>query len=160
MFVEEGFRIRFANGEVIDFYADNTKDKEEWMRVLSQVVGRELVSQKVTWTSAILARERATAAKNGGKVHHLDEEKLPIRGDSKSMPDHAIKKALAASPSKKKEKRVDVIEEEPAGYQPSPPATTQEEKMSMNKRFSAQAPPKEKNASARSKRHAIKSMIF
>lgn len=160
MFVEEGFRIRFANGEVIDFYADNTKDKEAWMRVLSQVVGKELVSQKVTWTSAILARERAIAAKNGGKVHHLDQDKLPIRGESRSLPTSPVKKALAASPSKKEERKVEVIEEEPAGYQPSPPAATQEEKMTMSKRFSAQAPPKEKSASARGKRAAIKSMIF
>jgi len=41
MFVEEGFRIRFNNGEVIDFYADSTKEKEEWMRVLGEVIGRD-----------------------------------------------------------------------------------------------------------------------
>lgn len=160
MFVEEGFRIRFANGEVIDFYADNTKAKEEWMRVLSQVVGKELVSQKVTWSSAILARERVIAAKNGGKVHHLVEDKLPIRGDSKTSPASPVKKALAASPSKKEEGKVEVIEEEPAGYQPSPPAATHEEKQNMSKRFSAQPPPREKGASAKGKRQAIKSMIF
>jgi hypothetical protein len=31
MFVEEGFRIRFANGEVIDFYADSAAEKDGWM---------------------------------------------------------------------------------------------------------------------------------
>lgn len=41
MFVEEGFRIRFNNGEIIDFYADNAQDKEGWMVVLSDVVGRD-----------------------------------------------------------------------------------------------------------------------
>jgi len=157
MFVEEGFRIRFANGEVIDFYADNTKAKDEWMRVLSQVVGKELTSQKVTWSSAVLARQRAIAAKNGNKAHHLEEEKLPVRCGSVST----VKKAsLAASPSKKVERKVEVIEEEPVGYQPSPPAATAEEKMNASKRFSAQPPPKEKGASARGKRQAIKSMIF
>ncbi|KAK4216114.1 Bud site selection protein BUD4 [Rhypophila decipiens] len=40
MFVEEGFRIRFNNGELIDFYADSTGDKEAWMRVLGEVIGR------------------------------------------------------------------------------------------------------------------------
>ncbi len=40
MFVEEGFRIRFNNGEVIDFYADTAEDKEGWMKVLSDVIGR------------------------------------------------------------------------------------------------------------------------
>ncbi|KAK0736998.1 cell division protein anillin-domain-containing protein [Apiosordaria backusii] len=41
MFVEEGFRIRFNNGELIDFYADTAEDKEGWMKVLGEVVGRE-----------------------------------------------------------------------------------------------------------------------
>ncbi|UKZ77722.1 hypothetical protein TrVFT333_005446 [Trichoderma virens FT-333] len=40
MFVEEGFRIRFNNGEVIDFYADSGEDKEGWMKALSDVIGR------------------------------------------------------------------------------------------------------------------------
>ncbi|KAL9484886.1 hypothetical protein ACSS6W_003675 [Trichoderma asperelloides] len=40
MFVEEGFRIRFNNGEVIDFYADTGEDKEGWMKALSDVIGR------------------------------------------------------------------------------------------------------------------------
>lgn len=40
MFVEEGFRIRFNNGEVIDFYADTAEDKEGWMSVLNDVIGR------------------------------------------------------------------------------------------------------------------------
>lgn len=40
MFVEEGFRIRFNNGEVIDFYADTAEDKEGWMKVLSEIIGR------------------------------------------------------------------------------------------------------------------------
>lgn len=40
MFVEEGFRIRFNNGEVIDFYADTPEDKEGWMKVLGDVIGR------------------------------------------------------------------------------------------------------------------------
>lgn len=41
MFVEEGFRIRFNNGEIIDFYADSAEDKEGWMMVLSDVIGRD-----------------------------------------------------------------------------------------------------------------------
>ncbi|VBB86472.1 Putative integrin alpha chain-like protein [Podospora comata] len=43
MFVEEGFRIRFNNGELIDFYADTAEDKEGWMKVLGEVVGKEVV---------------------------------------------------------------------------------------------------------------------
>lgn len=67
MFVEEGFRIRFANGEVIDFYADNTPDKEGWMKVLSEVVGVGKTSEgggKVrAWTGMVLKREKSLAGR-------------------------------------------------------------------------------------------------
>jgi len=57
MFVEEGFRIRFANGEVIDFYADNRDEKEGWMAVLAKAVGKE--SKKSTkWCEMVLSKER------------------------------------------------------------------------------------------------------
>ncbi|KAB8772380.1 hypothetical protein FH972_026669 [Carpinus fangiana] len=58
MFIEEGFRIRFANGEVIDFYADSTAEKDSWMVVLADAVGKESATQKTTWTSAVLARRK------------------------------------------------------------------------------------------------------
>lgn len=57
MFVEEGFRIRFANGEIIDFYADSAAEKEGWMKVLGEVVGKEISTGKA-WTDLVLARER------------------------------------------------------------------------------------------------------
>ena len=162
MFVEEGFRIRFANGEVIDFYADKAKDKEDWMRALSQVVGRELVGEKITWSSAVIARERALLARNGGKAHHLEEGKLPVRGPSKTVLLSPMKKSTstATSPTRKEDPRVETIEEEPVGYQPSAAMSTAAEKQNATKRFSAQAPPKEKDTSTRGKRQAIKSMIF
>lgn len=59
-YVEEGFRMRFANGETIDFYADNKAQKDEWMVALGQVIGKPDASQKAaTWTDLVLARERA-----------------------------------------------------------------------------------------------------
>lgn len=60
-FVEEGFRIRFANGETIDFYADNRDQKEEWMEALSQSVGKKTSAKTATWTDLVLARERASS---------------------------------------------------------------------------------------------------
>jgi PH domain len=65
MFVEEGFRIRFANGEVIDFYADSAAEKGEWMKVLSEVVGRPGSSQSKPWVEMILKRQRSIVAKEG-----------------------------------------------------------------------------------------------
>lgn len=38
MFVDEGFRIRFLNGEIIDFYADEAESKQEWVKALVKVI--------------------------------------------------------------------------------------------------------------------------
>ena len=62
MFVEEGFRIRFANGETIDFYADSAEEKDGWMKVLSEVVGKD-TSKPRTWTDIVMAKRAAEAAK-------------------------------------------------------------------------------------------------
>ena len=58
MFVEEGFRIRFNNGEVIDFYADTGADKEGWMKVLDGCVGKE-GDVKGNWCDLVLRREES-----------------------------------------------------------------------------------------------------
>ncbi|CAO1603460.1 Bud site selection protein bud4 [Xanthoria calcicola] len=81
MFVEEGFRIRFANGETIDFYADSAAAKDDWMKVLSEVVGMDLSKPK-SWTDIIMAKQRAAASK-------------PARADPQSP-----SKAAQASPTK------------------------------------------------------------
>lgn len=75
MFVEEGFRIRFANGEVIDFYADDCEQKNAWMRVLAEAVGRESPAEKKTWMSAVIARERAAGSKSSARDHNLSQVK-------------------------------------------------------------------------------------
>lgn len=94
MFVEEGFRIRFANGEVIDFYADSREQKDEWMRVLSEAVGRESPSEKKTWMSIVLARERA-AGHTQPKPHQVQENQVRPRNTSKSAPTSPQKPANA-----------------------------------------------------------------
>lgn len=91
MFVEEGFRIRFANGEVIDFYADSKDLKEEWMKALSQVVGKGILPHSSSkdgkaWTEMVLKREKSVMRKQvdtgrkGGDV--------PLRKSSAQMPQH------------------------------------------------------------------------
>lgn len=79
MFVEEGFRIRFANGEVIDFYADSAAAKDEWMAALSEVVGKQAAApcgSTKGWTEMVLKREKSTKAK--AKPRKASKE-LPIR---------------------------------------------------------------------------------
>ncbi|KAJ5657879.1 uncharacterized protein N7484_001528 [Penicillium longicatenatum] len=60
MFVEEGFRIRFGNGEVIDFYADSPSAKEGWLRVMSEAVGKGSTSNGPikAWADLVLKHER------------------------------------------------------------------------------------------------------
>ncbi|CAF9932774.1 MAG: Bud site selection protein bud4 [Alectoria fallacina] len=62
MFVEEGFRVRFANGETIDFYADSAAEKDGWMKVLSEVVGKDTTKPR-SWTDLVLAKQRAAASR-------------------------------------------------------------------------------------------------
>ncbi len=61
MFVEEGFRVRFANGEVIDFYADSAADKEGWMKVLDECIGKD--SGRASWADLVLKREASLRRK-------------------------------------------------------------------------------------------------
>lgn len=61
MFVEEGFRIRFANGETIDFYADSAEEKDGWMKALAEVIGKEPAKAKA-WTDLVLARQRKSSS--------------------------------------------------------------------------------------------------
>lgn len=79
MFVEEGFRIRFNNGEIIDFYADTAQDKEGWMKVLSEVIGRDSISgdddnaslrTKNRWCELVLKREEAIKKRAEGRRVH------------------------------------------------------------------------------------------
>jgi hypothetical protein len=79
MFVEEGFRIRFNNGEVIDFYADTAEDKEGWMKVLGEVLGRgdsgvdddtNGTRSKAKWCELILKREDTLRRRAEGRRVH------------------------------------------------------------------------------------------
>ncbi|KXX75087.1 Bud site selection protein BUD4 [Madurella mycetomatis] len=85
MFVEEGFRIRFNNGELIDFYADSTADKEGWMKVLGEVIGRDSLGNdgitddlvgvgssrgKGKWCELVLKREEAIRKRAEGRRVH------------------------------------------------------------------------------------------
>lgn len=70
MFVEEGFRIRFGNGETIDFYADSPAEKDGWMKALSEVVGKEPTKVK-RWTDLVLAK-RKTASGSAKTISAAD----------------------------------------------------------------------------------------
>lgn len=86
MFVEEGFRVRFANGEVIDFYAENAASKDEWMAALSQVVGKNVAQptgdSAKSWTESVLKKEKSSRLSTRPTVPQRKESKekeLPAR---------------------------------------------------------------------------------
>lgn len=76
MFVEEGFRIRFANGEVIDFYADNAEQKAGWMRVLSDCIGKDVASNR-GWADMVLEKERRDKARSQAARPVPEAKSLP-----------------------------------------------------------------------------------
>lgn len=94
MFVEEGFRIRFANGEVIDFYADSAAEKGEWMKVLSEVVGKPgSSSQSKPWVEMILKRQRSVAAK--GTVRPSRPDLTPQKSSRELMQEQLAHRSAA-----------------------------------------------------------------
>lgn len=88
MFVEEGFRIRFNNGEVIDFYADTGEEKEGWMKALADVIGRGVeedmdganggVCSRRKWCELILKREEAMRKRAEGRRVHSKTKSMIV----------------------------------------------------------------------------------
>lgn len=89
MFVEEGFRIRFANGEVIDFYADSRAEKEGWMKVLSETVGKGHAAgsgQVKPWTELVLRYERSMKARREAADRLLGNANAPASAGNNNAP--------------------------------------------------------------------------
>ena len=105
MFVEEGFRVRFANGETIDFYADSAAEKDGWMKVLSEVVGKDMSKAK-TWTDVVLAKRRAEAARAGKaqqgqiKAPAVSAKQAPLRSAPPTPAKHFAHSAAPPTPEK------------------------------------------------------------
>jgi hypothetical protein len=154
-YVEEGFRIRFANGETIDFYADSRAEKDRWMMALSQVIGKPSLEKKAaTWTDLVLAREKA----KGRGPATLDGSSSPIK-DIQSPAGTEIRdftkpppSARRPIPSKDASKSTPTSPAKPPPSQRPPPLPP----MSPAR---AKTPPLAPRSGHRS-RDAVKSMIF
>ncbi|KAL6234975.1 hypothetical protein BDW75DRAFT_210734 [Aspergillus navahoensis] len=102
MFVEEGFRIRFGNGEVIDFYADSAADKEGWMKILSETVGKGPAgaNQAKPWTELVLKRERSMKASRRETADRISQfgaaPPPPVKKDVPKAPPTQASAAYAA----------------------------------------------------------------
>lgn len=85
MFVEEGFRIRFANGETIDFYADSPEDKRGWMQVLSETIGND--QEIKPWCELVLKRERKERERIAAATQaRTPQQQTPQPFERQSMP--------------------------------------------------------------------------
>lgn len=106
MFVEEGFRIRFANGETIDFYADSAAEKDGWMKVLSEVVGKDL-SKPRSWTDIVIAKRgvaattKATRTDSGRSSQHSPVKAPPTRSAPPTPAKAAPTKTFVPAPISK-----------------------------------------------------------
>lgn len=112
MFVEEGFRVRFANGETIDFYADSAAEKDGWMKVLSEVVGKDTTKPK-SWTDLVLAKQRAASraeqAKQGqGKPSGSAKQAPPLRSAPATPAKHFSHPNVAPPAPEKSPRRSDI----------------------------------------------------
>lgn len=151
MFVEEGFRIRFANGEIIDFYADNTAQKLEWMKVLSEVVGKDLGAAKTGWVDAVMAKEKAD--KGESKQHaHLSP---PKRTSSTRAPMSSAKEGFEYRTSALVENKPPPIDKSPRHSQVSPVKN-----IVKVQELPTLAPPPKQRELGSGRRAAVRSMIF
>ncbi|CAG8235245.1 unnamed protein product [Penicillium salamii] len=101
MFVEEGFRIRFGNGEVIDFYADSPAEKDGWLRVMSEAVGKGSTSGGGSikpWADLVLKRERAMKTKSE-TAERRPASSIPMPTAAPPSPERNRNSVLTGPPS-------------------------------------------------------------
>ncbi|TKA81949.1 hypothetical protein B0A55_01937 [Friedmanniomyces simplex] len=175
-YVEEGFRIRFANGETIDFYADSAGEKDGWMGALSQVIGKPVGEVRMKegegekgarWTEVVLARERAAAGSaSGGSSSELGSSSSSPIKPSPVTGGTEVKDFTRPPPPPMQRRQSD---HRGKGFLPSKSAPTSPMKghsqgqgqghgqMPLAQR--ARTPPMASRAGGRS-REAVKSMIF
>jgi hypothetical protein len=147
MFVEEGFRMRFANGEAIDFYADSTAEKDEWMRALAGVIGKDAAggaAGAVGWCDAVLRRERTLKE----RADALARPRPRSQGQGERPPASAAAQVTQSTPSSPVKGARFAPQQQAGGQQRVQPLGRLGE---VGKR-----PPGRLSA----KRHQIKSMIF
>jgi hypothetical protein len=59
--IDKGFRIRFANGEIIDFFADSNADKQAWISQLILAIGKR-GSSRPAWVDSVMYDKPSSTA--------------------------------------------------------------------------------------------------
>lgn len=156
MFVEEGFRIRFANGEVIDFYADSAEQKNGWMKVLSETVGKDIAGGR-GWADMVLEKERrekirAQAAPQLAQAKALRESAHANAQHQQQRPrshEGTGSKSMPSSPVKPRHSRTQ-------SHAPAPPPPIEKDP-----RHKAATAPRQRDAQSKAaRRDQVRSMIF
>jgi cell division septation protein DedD len=156
MFVEEGFRIRFANGEVIDFYADNAESKAGWMSVLTDCVGKDVAGNNRGWASMVLDKERRDRARSQ-VAPPLRQAKPPRESMGNDRPRTQPSQAVQSSPVKSRPSHGRTKSHIPSTAAPPPPV----EKDARHKPAPPPAPRTRDAAPAKTnRRDQVRSMIF
>lgn len=116
MFVEEGFRIRFDNGETIDFYADSATEKDGWMKALAEVVGKEPNKVK-GWTDLVLAKQRSASSESSRSTNSTQtHKKAPPQKSGPATPaSHTTQQTVMPPPPAERKPRHSVTEYSRAG---------------------------------------------
>lgn len=164
MFLPESFRIAFPN-ETINFYADTVQQKEEWMQVLSEAVGKDSGSKKIGWTSLVLAKEREAAL----------TQALPSTGRRQSNPQahpRTTSRSAPTSPAKGTRPQSAILERPPPPISKSsnkgndkkepgkPQARNNVSPTRQPKSGSGVTPRQQKPGNGSGRRQAVRSMIF
>lgn len=152
MFVEEGFRIRFANGEVIDFYADTATQKDGWMNVLSECVGKDVAGSKL-WTKMVFDKERkeksrSQAAPQLAQAKALKEQNTAPQPQLQHRPrshEGVGSRSVPSSPVKGHSRT--------QSHAPPPP-------VEKDARHKAGTTPRQRDAGKTGRRDQVRSMIF
>lgn len=135
MMVEEGFRVRFQNGEVIDFYADSKEEKERWMDALSEVVGKD--AKEGTWCDLVVQRERSTQAASQKKAPAITTTTPAVQ---KPLP-KPQSNALPPPPTTPSHQKPELRKEYPMAPPPPPPPSASASSKLMFSAAPAPPPP-------------------
>ena len=175
MFVEEGFRICFANGDTIDFYADTREQKEEWMDHLSNVIGKDFSADKPTWMAAVLACEKSKAVTSATQPSQSPKRPAPQPAPSQQNPlrSNPASPTKQASPAKKasptkKPSPMEARRTAVYGNAPPPPIDksprhslqASPQKSKTTGKPTEEPAPRQSGSANSSRRKAVRSMIF
>lgn len=159
-FIAEGFRIRFANGETIDFYAEDAAAKDAWMAALSQCIGKQSPKAIAKWTDVVLAKEKTDKSSIRQASATSSQATTAVGGDSMRK-DSGNEHKEGASPNVLNSPAMTVhrcseARDFATGWLPSPDLGVEASKATRR----PGTPPLASGPGHQQKRKAVKSMIF